>query len=249
MAQLTAVPDGQVEAPDSPWYELPGEKVAASLKVDPARGLSSDEAASRRATYGPNKFAEAKTEPRWHAFVRQYYDPMQIVLLVAGIGSIVPLGQYGTGIVLLLLTVFNAVLGMHQEGKAAAAVAALQKMMIIKAKVFRDGALGQIPAQELVPGDIVSIEAGDIVPADGRLLRSATLEVAESALTGESLPVAKSVEAVTGENVPLGDRSDMVFMNTNATRGTGQFVVTETGMATEVGHISKMLQSEDETAT
>ena len=116
---------------------------------------------------------------------------MQIVLLVAGIGSIVPLGQYGTGIVLLLLTVFNAVLGMHQEGKAAAAVAALQKMMIIKAKVLRDGALVQIPAHELVPGDIVSVEAGDIVPADGRLLHTATLEVAESALTGESLPVVE----------------------------------------------------------
>src|SRR3954469_3163215 len=249
MAQLTAVPDGQVEAPDSPWYELPGEKVAASLKVDPARGLSSDEAASRRATYGPNKFAEAKTEPRWHAFVRQYYDPMQIVLLVAGIGSIVPLGQYGTGFVLVLLTIFNAVLGLHQEGKAAAAVAALQKMMIIKAKVRRDDKLAQIPADQLVPGDIVSIEAGDIVPADGRLLQAATLEVAESALTGESIPVSKGVDPVDGENVPLGDRTDMVFMNTNATRGTGQFVVTATGMTTEVGHISGLLGREGETMT
>jgi len=249
MAQLTAVPDGQVEAPDSPWYELPGEKVAASLNVDPARGLSSDEAASRRATYGPNKFAEAKTEPRWHAFVRQYYDPMQIVLLVAGIGSIVPLGQYGTGFVLLLLTIFNAVLGLHQEGKAAAAVAALQKMMIIKAKVRRDDKLAQIPADQLVPGDIVSIEAGDIVPADGRLLQAATLEVAESALTGESIPVSKGVDPVDGENVPLGDRTDMVFMNTNATRGTGQFVVTATGMTTEVGHISGLLGREGETMT
>jgi P-type Ca2+ transporter type 2C len=249
MAHLTAVPDQRQDAAAAAWYELPGDDVAASMEVDPARGLSAAEAAARLEQYGPNKFAEAKTEPRWRAFVRQYYDPMQIVLLVAGVGSIVPLGQYGTGIVLLLLTVFNATLGLHQEGKAAAAVAALQKMMIIKAKVRRDGELIQIPAEQLVPGDIVAIEAGDIVPADGRLLHAATLEVAESALTGESLPVSKGVEPVGGEDVPLGDRTDMVFMNTNATRGTGQFVVTATGMATEVGHISNLLASEGETTT
>src|SRR6059058_1212423 len=238
MAQLTAVPDAEPQPKDTPWYELPGDKVAASMGVDPAQGLTSAEAAARLERYGPNKFAEGKTEPRWHAFMRQYYDPMQIVLLVAGVGSIWPLGQYGTGFVLLLLTVFNAVLGLHQEGKAAAAVAALQKMMIIKAKVRRDDKLAQIPADQLVPGDIVSMEAGDIVPADGRLLQAATLEVAESALTGESIPVSKGVDPVDGDDVPLGDRTDMVFMNTNTTRGAGQFVVTATGMQTEVGHIS-----------
>src|SRR5262249_4974161 len=196
-----------------------------------------------------NKFAEAKPEPRWHAFMRQYYDPMQIVLLVAGVGSLWPLKQYGTGLMLLLLTIFNAILGLNQEGKAAAAVAALQKMMIIKAKVTRDGKLTEVPAEELVRGDIVSIEAGDIVPADGRLLQAATLEIAESALTGESLPVSKGVDPVDGENVPLGDRTDMVYMNTNATRGSGQFVVTSTGMSTEVGHISGLLATEGETET
>jgi P-type Ca2+ transporter type 2C len=249
MAQLTAVPEAPIEAAEGPWYELPGDKVAASMHVDPAKGLTSEEAAARFETYGPNKFAEGKTEPRWHAFVRQYYDPMQIVLLVAGVGSIWPLKQYGTGFVLLLLTVFNAILGLHQEGKAAAAVAALQKMMIIKAKVRRDGSLVEVPAEELVPGDIVSIEAGDLVPADGRLLHAATLEVAEAALTGESLPVSKGVDSVDGEDVPLGDRTDMVFMNTNTTRGTGQFVVTATGMSTEVGHISGLLAAEDDTET
>ena len=157
-------------------------------------GLSAAEAASRLAQYGPNKFAEGRKEPRWQAFLRQYQDPMQIVLLVAGIGSIWPLKQYGTGIVLLLLTLLNAVLGLHQEGKAAAAVAALQKMMIIKAKVRRDGAARRAAGRAARPGDIVSIEAGDIVPADGRLLQAATLEVAESALTGESVPVSKGVE-------------------------------------------------------
>jgi P-type Ca2+ transporter type 2C len=248
MAQLTAVPDASSQA-EPTWYELPGEKVAAALEVDPTQGLSASVAASRLEQYGPNKFAEAKSEPRWHAFVRQYYDAMQIVLLVAGIGSIVPLKEYGTGAVLLLLTLLNAVLGLHQEGKAAAAVAALQKMMIIKAKVHRDGALAEIPAEQLVPGDIVSLEAGDIVPADGRLLQAATLEIAEAALTGESMPVSKGIEAVDGEDVPLGDRTDMVYMNTNVTRGAGRFVVTTTGMATQVGHISGLLQSEDETET
>jgi Ca2+-transporting ATPase len=249
MAQLSAVPAEETKPTETAWYELPSEEVAASMHVDPAQGLTAAEAASRLQQYGPNKFAEAATEPRWRAFVRQYNDPMQVVLVVAGVGSIWPLGQYGTGIVLLLLTLFNAALGLNQEGKAATAVAALQKMMIIKAKVHRDGELVEIPADQLVPGDIVSIEAGDIVPADGRLLHAATLEVAESALTGESLPVSKGVDAVDGEDVPLGDRTDMVFMNTNATRGTGQFVVTATGMQTEVGHISGLLQLEDDTTS
>ena len=176
-------------------------------------------------------------------------DGMQIVLLVAGIGSIYPLHELATGLVLLFLTLFNAVLGLRQEGKAAEAVAALQKMMIVKARVRRDGELVQIPAEELVPGDIVSVEAGDVIPADGRLLTAATLEVAESALTGESLPVSKGIVAVGGEDTPLGDRTGMVYMNTNVTRGSGSFVVTTTGMSTEVGHISDMLQGAGESET
>jgi Ca2+-transporting ATPase len=228
------------------WHGLSRDDVAHELDVDAARGLTSSEAAARLQRYGPNKFAETATEPRWHAFLRQYQDPMQIVLLVAGVVSIYPVKQPGTGVVILLLTVLNAVLGLNQEGKAAAAVAALAKMMIVKARVRRDGALAQLPAEELVPGDIVSIEAGDVVPADGRLLAAATLEVAEAALTGESLPVSKGVQAVVEPDAPLGDRSDMVYMNTNVTRGTGEFVVTATGMETEVGHISGMLQGQDE---
>jgi P-type Ca2+ transporter type 2C len=228
------------------WHALSREETAQSLDVRRDRGLSGAEAAERLQRYGPNKFAEAKAEPRWHAFVRQYEDPMQIVLLVAGVVSIYPVKQPGTGIVILLLTVLNAVLGLSQEGKAAAAVAALAKMMIVKARVRRDGALMQLPAEQLVPGDVVAVEAGDVVPADGRVLQAATLEVAEAALTGESLPVSKGVEAISDPDAPLGDRTDMVYMNTNVTRGTGEFVVTATGMATEVGHISGMLQRQEE---
>jgi Ca2+-transporting ATPase len=236
-------------AVDEQWFALDGDAVAAKLGVDPHAGLSPDEASKRLAQYGPNGFVVAATEPRWQAFVRQYRDPMQIVLLVAGIGSIWPLHELGTGLVLLFLTLFNAVLGLNQEGKAAAAVAALQKMMIVKAKVRRGGELVEIPAEQLVPGDIVAIEAGDVVPADGRVLRAATLEVAESALTGESLPVGKGADTVTAPDAPLGDRTDMVYMNTNVTRGSGEFIVTTTGMATEVGHISNMLSQETESAS
>jgi len=249
---MTTVPtpsDGSAATEPVAWYALDPAEAAARLGVDTATGLSGAEAASRLDSVGPNKFAEAAVEPRWHAFVRQYRDPMQIVLLVAGIGSLYPLKELGTGLVLLFLTLFNAVLGLRQEGKAAEAVAALQNMMIVKARVRRGGELVQIPAEELVPGDVVSVEAGDVVPADGRLLSAATLEVAESALTGESMPVSKGVEAVEGEDTPLGDRTDMVYMNTNVTRGAGSFVVTSTGMATEVGHISHMLQSAGETET
>src|SRR5215831_2726008 len=241
--------DGTTQPEGVAWYALDPDRVTERIGVEQARGLGAAEAASRLASVGPNKFAAAAVEPRWHAFVRQYRDPMQIVLLVAGIGSLYPLKELGTGLVLLFLTLFNAVLGLRQEGKAAEAVAALQKMMIVKARVRRDGALTQIPAEELVPGDVVSIEAGDVVPADGRLLSAATLEIAESALTGESMPVSKGIDSVESPDTPLGDRTDMVYMNTNVTRGAGTFAVTSTGMATEVGHISHMLQSSGESDT
>jgi Ca2+-transporting ATPase len=244
MATTTAPPQA---APATPtWHVLTAEGVVHELDVQPERGLTTDDAAQRLQRYGPNRFAEAKAEPRWHAFLRQYRDPMQIVLLGAGVISIYPVKQPGTGIMILLLTLVNAVLGLNQEGKAAAAVAALAKMMIVKARVRRDGKLTQLPAEELVPGDVVDIEAGDVVPADGRMLSAATLEIAESALTGESVPVGKGVETVDAPEAALGDRTDMVYMNTNVTRGTGEFVVTATGMATEVGHISGMLQDQEE---
>ena len=244
MATTAAPAPAQPE--DKQWFALGSDVVAQELGTDEHSGLAPAEVSTRLEKYGPNAFVAAETEPRWHAFVRQYRDPMQIVLLVAGIGSIWPLHELGTGLVLLFLTLFNAVLGLNQEGKAAAAVAALQKMMIVKAKVRRGGELSEVPAEQLVPGDVVAIEAGDVVPADGRLLKAATLEVAESALTGESLPVSKGIETVTQADAPLGDRTDMVYMNTNVTRGAGEMIVTTTGMATEVGHISNMLSQESE---
>ena len=174
--------------------------------------------------------------------MRQYADPMQIVLLVAGIVCLFLPGQFYTGVFLLLLTLFNAWMAMNQEGKAEASASALQSMMVVKAKVRRDGDLAEVPMDQLVPGDIVNIEAGDLVPADARILSAATLEIDESALTGESVPSPKQVDAVAAD-AALGDRIDMAFMNCQVTRGAGTVLVTTTGMATEVGHISGMLQA------
>jgi len=226
------------------WHTLSVERVLRAVEADAQRGLSSAEAASRSGRFGPNMLAASRAEPGWLAFIRQYSDPMQIVLLAAGVLSLFPLRQLGTGLLLILLTLGNAVLGLQQEGKAEAAVAALQKMMIVTARVRRDGQEAEIPAGQLVPGDVVSIAAGDIVPADGRLLQAVMLEVAESGLTGESLPASKGTAPVGEAGMPLGDRACMVYMNTSVTRGAGEFVVTATGMATEVGRISGMLQAQ-----
>jgi Ca2+-transporting ATPase len=239
---------GSSQAPATAWHAMSVEEALAAQGVDAARGLSAADVTQRRAKYGPNKFAEQKPEPRWQAFLRQYRDIMQIVLLVAGIASIYPVGEVSTGVLLILLTVFNAYLGLNQEGKAAAAVAALQQMMIVKARVRRDGELAVIAAEELVPGDIVAFEAGDVVTADGRIIKAATVEVEEAALTGESVPASKQIAPVAAD-AALGDRHDMAFMNTNVTRGSGELLVTATGMSTEVGHISGMLAESPEEET
>jgi Ca2+-transporting ATPase len=223
------------------WYSLSVDDACRRLDVDPAVGLSEAEVAERRQRYGPNKLAEEAKEPVWQAFLRQYRDLMQLVLVGAAIVSIVALQDISTGVVVLGLTVVNALMGLHQEGKAAESVAALRQMLIITASVRRGGEIVEVPAEDLVPGDIVSFEAGDKVPADGRLLVAATLEIEEAGLTGESTPVAKIVDPVAGADVPLGDLIDMAYMNSQVTRGRGEMVVTATGMSTEVGHISGML--------
>jgi Ca2+-transporting ATPase len=228
---------------------MPVTEVLALQGVDPETGLTDGEVIGRRGRFGPNRFAEAKAEPRWRTFVRQYQDLMQIVLVVAAVLSFWPVKEYGTGLVLIVITVFNALLGMQQEGKAAAAVAALSKMMIVKAKVRRAGTLREVPAEDLVPGDVVAVEAGDVVPADGRIISAATLEIDEAALTGESVPVSKQTDTVDEADAPLADRVDMVYMNTNATRGSATVVVTATGMDSEVGHISGLLEGQAPTKT
>ena len=204
----------------------PVEQVARDLDVDLARGLTSQEAASRLASHGPNRLAAGKKEPAWRAFLRQYEDFMQVILLVAAFVNQVVTGEAGTTVVLAGLTVFNAVIGLRQESKAEESVKALAQMMKTIARVRRDGQAVEIDAGDLVPGDVVLVEAGNLVPADGRVCLAATLEIEEAALTGESLPVGKSTDPVPGDEVPLGDRTCMAYMNTSVTRGRGELVIT-----------------------
>src|SRR3954452_7110145 len=220
---------------------IEASEVAASLGVDPGTGLSADEVRSRLSSHGANKLTGAKKESGLQAFLRQYRDFMQIILLGAAVVSLVVTGDVGTALVLFGLTLFNAVIGLRQEAKAEESVKALAQMMKTIARVRRDGQAIEVDAEQLVPGDVVLVEAGIRIPADGRVCVAATLEIEEAALTGESLPVGKSLAPVPGENVPLGDRTCMVYMNTAVTRGRGEFVVTATGMDTEIGHIADML--------
>jgi Ca2+-transporting ATPase len=233
---MTASTDTQTK-----WYSLSPEAVAGQLKVDPAKGLSAAEAQQRLQQYGPNKLAAKKKESGWQAFLRQYQDFMQILLVGAAIVNQLVTSEWGTTLVLLGLTVFNAVLGRNQESKAEASLAALEQMMKSIARVRRDGQAIEIDAEELVPGDIVLMEAGNRVPADGRLFVTATVEIEEAALTGESVASSKDIETIDKPEVPLGDRHNMAFMNTSVTRGRGEMIVTTTGMGTEMGHIAELL--------
>ena len=233
----TSTPPATIPPEQGPiWHTLSIEDALRAQSVDAATGLSQSEVDARLKQFGPNKFAEAKKVPGYISFLNQYKDPMQIVLLVAAIVSII-IQQWSTALILIILTLFNAFLALRQEGKAEASVAALQKMLIVKSKVRRGGQIMELAAAQLVPGDIVVLEAGDRVPADGKIIRAATLEIDESALTGESAPVPKQIEPVERVDTPLGDRVDMAYMNTEVTRGAADILVIATGMATEVGHI------------
>ena len=222
---------------------LDASEVAQGLGVEPAQGLTADEAARRLQTHGPNQLTATKKESSLQAFLRQYQDFMQVILLVAAVVNVVVTGDVGTTLVLAGLTLFNAIIGLRQEAKAEESVAALAQMMKTIARVRRDGQAVEIDAGQLVPGDVVLVEAGNRVPADGRITLAATLEIEEAALTGESLPVGKSTDPVPGQDVPLGDRTCMAYMNTAVTRGRGEMVVTATGMDTEIGHIADLLSN------
>jgi Ca2+-transporting ATPase len=239
----------QPEGSQPKWYALTAEDVARQLQVDPAKGLSAAEAQARLQKHGPNQLAEKKKESGVQAFLRQYKDLMQIILLVAAAANQIFTGEIGTTLVLVGLTVFNAVLGLRGEAKAEASLAALAGTMKSIARVRRDGQAVEIEAKELVPGDIVLMEAGNLVPADGRLFVAATMEIEEAALTGESVATLKDTAPITKPEVPLGDRINMGFMNTSVTRGRGEMIVTTTGMGTEMGHIAELLNKTESDKT
>ena len=226
-------------ATDTP-YARDAAEVVAALGSDADSGLTGAEAAARLSRYGPNEITSEKPPSVWAVALQQLRDPMNIMLVAVVAVSFV-IGEVSTGIIVALLILLNVVLGSRQELKARASIDALSNLQVPQAKVVRDGSVALVPAVDVVPGDIVQLEAGDIVPADGRIVRSATLETQEAALTGESAPVAKDAGVLAGPDVALGDRSNMLFQNTSVTRGTASMVVTATGMETQMGQIATML--------
>jgi P-type Ca2+ transporter type 2C len=224
------------------WYALAPGDVAGRLGVDVATGLSAARAAELLKQNGPNALPAEPTVPGWHRFLAQYRSYMQIILVAAALASML-IGEITTGIAVLAITAFNALGGMRQQGKAESAMNALQSMLKTSARVRRDGTEVKVDADQVVVGDVVLLAAGDDVCADGRLVEATSLQIDESALTGESVPASKSTDAVTDENPVLGDQSCMAFMNTPVTHGSGVMIVTGTGADTAVGGISGMLKS------
>jgi Ca2+-transporting ATPase len=222
------------------WYACTPEEVAAAVGVDPAAGLSASRAADLLAADGPNALPEEKPKPGWRRYLDQYRSYMQIILIAAAVVSLL-IKEWSTAVLLLALTVLNAVIGMRQEGKAESAMNALKSMMKATARVRRDGTESEIPAEQVVVGDVVLIAAGDEVPADGRIIAASALQIDESALTGESVPAAKDAETLAGDELGPGDQTNMAFMNTPVTHGSGTMIVTGTGAGTELGKISGML--------
>ena len=203
---------------------MTADEVTGRLAVDARSGLSADEVESRLAHYGPNELAKEPPPSTWVIARGQISNPMNIMLILVAIASYA-IGQVATGVVVTLLVSFNVLMGTSQEKKALASVEALEQLQVPHARVRRAGRVEQITATLLVPGDIVLIEAGDVAPADGRLLSSATLEMQEAALTGESAPVAKDAVTLSEPDTALGDRTNMIFQNTQVTRGSASFVV------------------------
>ncbi|MFD8126364.1 cation-translocating P-type ATPase [Streptomyces mirabilis] len=232
----------QPRASGDSWCTHAPEEVVAAFDVDPAVGLSAARAAQLLSAHGPNSLPEERRTPAWRRFLRQYRSYMQIVLVAAAIVSLL-IEQWTTAILLIVLTLLNAVVGLRQEGKAESAMNALQSMMKATARVRRDGTEAEIPAEQLVVGDIVLIAAGDQVAADGRIIEASALQIDESALTGESVPASKDARTLAGLGPAPGDQTNMAFMNTPVTHGSGVLVVTATGAGTEVGKISGMLSA------
>ncbi len=232
----------------SEWYQLSADEVLEKLESNPERGLSSAEAARRLEQFGPNELVEKGSKSPWLILWDQMKEPMVIVLIIAALVSIL-LGEHEDAFIILAIVILNAVIGFSQEYRAEQAIAALKQLSVPVVKVKRDGHVTELSALDLVPGDIVSLETGGIVPADGRLIEEANLKIEEAALTGESEAVEKSTEAIAAEDLTLGDRVNMVYMGTIATYGRGTAVITDTGMNTELGNIADLIQGVEEEQT
>ena len=242
------------------YHSSSAEDVIKELGTDEKRGLTSERVSALQAQFGPNKLDEKKKKPLVLRFLEQFADVMIIILLIAAVISFVVtciqvVNGEGEAIefvepaLIVFIVVLNAVMGLVQESKAEKALEALKNMSAPHARVLRDGKEQIVAASELVPGDIIFLEAGDFVPADARLLESTNLKSEESALTGESVPSEKDAREVVESDAPIGDRSNMVFTGCSVTYGTATAVVTGTGMKTEMGKIANLLAGEKETRT
>ncbi len=236
-------------------YAQSKKEVLEKLGSDGEKGLSRKKVEKLREQYGPNELKEEKKKTNLQRFLAQFKDAMIIILIVAAAVSFIiacvekdPM-EFFEPLLILLIVVLNAVMGMLQESKAEKALEALRNMSAPKARVIRDGMEEVIDAADLVPGDMFHLEAGDFVPADGRLIKSAGLKCEESALTGESLPEEKNADDIVDENTPLGDRTNMVYSGCSVTYGTATAVVTATGMETEMGKIADLLEKGQDTQT
>ncbi|MEF3076615.1 calcium-translocating P-type ATPase, PMCA-type [Methylobacter sp. Wu1] len=233
-------PSGEAPA----WHGMSAEQVLRELASVQAEGLSQTEAAERLKRYGPNKLAEKPPKPAWLLLLSQFKSFLIVVLIAAALLA-AAVGDITDGAVILVVVIINAFLGFYQEFQAEQSLAALKKMLALQAEVRREGRNRDLPVEQLVPGDIVILDAGDKIPADGRIISAHTLEVDESSLTGESIPVAKQIQPLP-ELLPLAERNNMVYMNNAVTRGRAEMVVTATGMDTEIGRLAGLLaQAED----
>ena len=231
------------------------QSVIANLDSDLQLGLSAQKVEARQKQYGENKLQEKKKKTNWQRFLDQFKDVMILILIAAAAISFVIACVEGNPkeffepVLILLIVIMNAVMGVMQESKAEKALDALKSLSAPHARVIRDGTEEVIDASQLVPGDIIRLEAGDFVPADARLIRSVSLKSEESALTGESVPSEKDADVVVAEDAPLGDRTNMVFSGCSITYGTATAIVTATGMNTEMGKIANLLDNEEEGQT
>lgn len=222
------------------WYNLTITETLSKLNTTP-KGLSNKEADKRLERYGPNAIKKKKKKPAWLILAGQFTDFMVLVLIGATVISAF-LGEIADAVTILAIVIINAVLGFVQEFRAEKSLDALMKLTAPESAVLRNGKEVKVPAEQLVPGDIVSLNTGDKVPADCRLVETTSLSVEEASLTGESVPVKKTMDVISTRKVPLGDRNNMVFMGTSISRGRGRAVVAATGMNTEMGDIAGMMQ-------
>lgn len=237
------------------FHTQPKENIIQHFSSDIQMGLSSKQVSEQFAKYGPNQLKEKKKKTNFQRFFDQFKDVMILILLVAALISFIiactgkdPM-EFFEPLLILLIVVLNAVMGMLQESKAEKALDALKNMSAPHARVIRNGEETIVEASELVPGDIIRLEAGDFIPADARLLSSVSLKSEESALTGESVPSEKNADTEVSENAPLGDRSNMVFSGCSITYGTATAIITATGMDTEMGKIANLLDGETDSQT